>query len=363
MNSTNKTLICFLIALTPCLSVFAQQTKTLTADKHNEYGLVYTLPITSLCIEVEAKRTVSVPGPYWQYAKKYIGTDKVVKENSEKWIITSVKVKRYGIPDSENRYMMQFKPGALTYISVGDDNMLFSINKEISYQTPDISDSETTLQSASDIKEYLQFVDEDFISSQSSAKQAQMLAQSLMEVRDAKVSLSRGTAETMPTDGRQLELMLQSLEKQEKALTAAFTGTTEESVIKRTYTFTPDQAGKTVLFRMSNFAGFVDADDYAGDPVYIEISGIENAELPVDAKGDEKKLPKDAVIYNIPGRANVKISFKGSTLWNEAGDYAQYGIQFGLAPNLFSDKKARSYAVFDTSTGALREIGEMSNGE
>lgn len=37
----------------------AQQTKILTADKHNEYGLVYTLPITTLEIEVTAKRTVS----------------------------------------------------------------------------------------------------------------------------------------------------------------------------------------------------------------------------------------------------------------------------------------------------------------
>lgn len=41
-----------------------------------------------------------------------------------------------------------------------------------------------------------------------------MLAESLMEIREAKVSLTRGTAETMPTDGRQLELMLESLRHQ-----------------------------------------------------------------------------------------------------------------------------------------------------
>ena len=81
-------------------------------------------------------------------------------------------------------------------------------------------------------------------------------------------------------------------------------------------------------------------------------------ELPVDAKGEEKKLPKDAVIYNIPGAAKVTLSLAGRTLWSEEVDCAQFGVQFGLQPSLFSDKKARSFATFDPATGALRQIGE-----
>lgn len=46
----------------------AQQTRLLTADKHNEYGLVYSLPITVLDIEVSAQRTVFKPSrtPFMQ---------------------------------------------------------------------------------------------------------------------------------------------------------------------------------------------------------------------------------------------------------------------------------------------------------
>ena len=40
----------------------AQQTKLLTAEKHNEYGLVYTLPVTALDIEVTAVREVKKAG-------------------------------------------------------------------------------------------------------------------------------------------------------------------------------------------------------------------------------------------------------------------------------------------------------------
>ena len=39
---------------------------------------------------------------------------------------------------------------------------------------------------------------------------------------------------------------------------------------------------------------------------------------------------------------------------------AQLGVQFGLQPSLFSDKKARSYATFNPATGALVKIAEIN---
>lgn len=354
-----RLIFAFLVTVIGCsFGARAQNTKLLTADKHNEYGLVYTLPNTALEIEVTARHTVKKAGPYYQYAKKFIGTDNVIKEDSESWEITDVQVKRYGVANPEERYLMQLKSGATTYICVAEDGMLLGINKEVNMRGDDSSEDSATGLAPINMNEYLQYVTEDFISSQSSAKRAQMLAESLMEIRDAKVSLTRGTAETMPQDGKQLELMLNSLSHQEASMTSAFVGITESEIVKRTYTYLPDKEEKTVLFRMSDFAGFVDSEDYSGDPVYIATKITQRGELPVDAKGEEKKLPKDAVIYNIPGRAQVTITTLGKTLWSEDMDFAQYGIKFGLAPSLFSAKKNRSYATFDPLTGALVEIGE-----
>ena len=353
-----------ILALTMCAlastGLNAQQTKVLTADKHNEYGLVYTLPRTNLEIEVTAKRTVRTAGPYYQYAKKFIGTDKVIKEDSESWVITDVKVKPYGVADDSERYVMQLKSGALTSICVAEDGMLLAINKEVSLPKNNLRGKGKESEQGDKvlINEYLQYVDEDFIASQSSAKRAQMLAENLMEIRDAKISLTRGTAETMPTDGKQLELMLNSLSHQEAALTAAFIGIEESEMVTRTYTFEPTGDGRNVLFRLSDFSGFVGADDYSGDPVYINVTTTRKGELPVDAKGEEKKLPKDAVIYNIPGAAKVTITTLGKTLYDKELELAQFGVKFGLAPTLFSAKKNRSFAEFNPVTGALVEIGE-----
>lgn len=355
----NKLMTCILLVFAVA-GASAQQTRILTADKHNEYGLVYTLPTTALRIEVTAQRTLELAGPYWQYAKKYIGTDNVIRQDAEKWTILDVEVSPYGVADRETQYLMQLKPGAMTYIAVGDDDMLLAINKEVENGQANTARSEGAMKVAPNMKEYLQYVNEDFVSSQSSAKQAQNLAANMMEVRDAKVSLTRGTADAMPTDGRQLELMLASLRHQEEAFSAAFTGIVQRDTITRVYTYVPGADSRAVLFRMSDFAGFVDSDDYAGDPVYINVSDIKRADMPVNDKGEEKKLPKDAVMYRIPGSADISVTFKGRNLWSDTCEFSQYGVNFGLQPSLFSDKKAKSYAVFDAATGALKEIGEVS---
>lgn len=340
----------------------AQQTRLLTAEKHNEYGLVYSLPLTALRIEVEARHESRKAGPYWQYAKKYVGTDRAVTHDSESWTITRVTVTPYGVSDNSRQYLMQLKPGATTYIGVGDDGMLLSINR----RPEPINTSPAAAPARNDVTadriapgEYLQYVNEDFIASQSSAKQASMLAETLMEIRDAKVSLTRGTADSMPKDGRQLELMLNSLAHQEAAMTSAFLGITDVETVTRTYTFLPDAEGNSVLFRLSDFAGFVDVDDYSGAAVRVNIRTTDPAQLPVDAKGETKKVPKDAVMYCIPGSAQVTLTLDDAILYDGELDFAQFGMEFGLNPILFTDKKSPSYAIFDPATGALKEIGVM----
>lgn len=94
---------------------FAQETKRLTAEKHNEYGLIYSLPQTHLDIEVVATKTTRKAGPYYQYAEKYLGIPGAITQDSEEWALSSVKVTPYGVPDPEEQYLMQFKPGDIRF--------------------------------------------------------------------------------------------------------------------------------------------------------------------------------------------------------------------------------------------------------
>lgn len=339
-------------ALAP-LAASAQQTRVLTADKANDYSLVYSLPTTVLDIEIEARQEVRKAGPFWQYAKKYIGTDKAVQKDSESWTVTRVRVTPRGVADPEARFAMQLKPGALTEICVAQDGMILGINRSVDLHSAEPWKSGELSASTLTGNEYLQYVDEDFIASQSTAKRAQMLAQSLMEVRESKVALSRGTAETMPADGRQLELMLQSLQHQEQAMTEAFTGSVQTRTVVTRLTYTPDKEGRSVLCRLSDFGGFTTPDDLAGDPLYIDVKCTARGELPSDDKGETRPFPRDGVAYRIPGTAHITLSYLGRGLFDSDIDLAQYGVTFALDPRLFTDKKAPYEASFDPVTGAV----------
>lgn len=354
-----KKILVFAIIMSIAVDVCAQQTRKLTPDKFSDYGLVYTLPNTAIEIEIKANATVRKAGPYYAYAQKYLGTDKVITADSEQWSIESVRMRTYGVANDSSAYRMQLKSGALTYITVADDGMILSINKEMTQPQQEewssYADSFTPLTG----KEYLEYVGEDFLAAQSSSKRAEILAQNIMEVRDAKISLTRGTAETMPTDGKQLELMLNSLRHQEEVMTAAFCGSeqTKSAVIRLTYM--PDEEGKYILTRFSDFAGFVDSEDLSGAPVYVDVNILRKGEIPRDEKGLERKFPKDGVAYCLPGEANIAITYKGSTLISKDFQFAQYGVVYGLDPTLFTSKKAPSFAIFNPTTGAISELGEI----
>lgn len=361
MNRNNLVLaVVVAVGLLNCMQLNAQQTKILTAEKHNEYGLVYRLPVTALEIKVSAIREVRKAGPYYKYAPKYLGTDNVVREDSEVWTIEKVTLTPYGIPDPDASYLMQLKAGATTFIGVADDGMLLSINCEPETEQKNEEPLPPLNDDIVSEDEYLQYVGEDFIIAQSSLKQAEMLAEEIMEIRDSKMSLTRGTSDVMPSDGRQLELMLNSLAHQEKALTAAFVGNISRERVERTFSFVPPESGKWILFRMSDFAGIVEPEDYRGEPVYLTVEVTDEGELPVDAKGESKKYPKDGVAYCIPGTAQITMSYMGKQLISKEINMSQFGVVFGLNPDLFTNKKEPSYAVFDPATGALREMGMVN---
>lgn len=281
----------------------------------------------------------------------------MISENGERWSISEVAVRPYGAVEPDSKYIMQLKPGSTTFIGVAEDGMLRSINKEPKQPAPVMFNRPSPPVEKVTGKEYLQFVDEDFIASQSLAKQAEMLAENIMEVRDARLSLTRGTADAMPTDGRQLELMLNSLQEQEQAMTAAFTGSSYKETIARTYTYVPEEDDTEILIRFSDFKGFCAPNDYAGAPVGIRVNVTARGSLPKDDNGNEKQMPKDAVRYCIPGAAQITISYEGETLYNRELEFAQFGVEYGLAPNLFTDKKNPSYAIFNSVTGGLEELG------
>ena len=338
---------------------FAQETKRLTADKHNEYGLVFSLPQTHLDLEVVATKTTRKAGPYYQYAEKYLGIPGAITQDSEEWSLTSVKVTPIVVPVPDEGYLMQFKAGSNGYIVLDENGLLLSINTEPAVDSIAPTAPKVKTKSPLDNNDYAKVYSEELLMSASTAKMAEVAAKQLYRIRESRLNLVTGEVDELPADGESFKLVIQQLDEQEAALTALFMGTTQtETVVKHIDYLPIAESTNEVVFRISDLYGVVSADNLSGAPIYLTLKITEEGQLPVDNKGNVKKMPKNAVPYAIPGKAEVTLTDGKKTLFKGELPVAQFGVIFGLDPSLFTDKKNPSCVTFYPQTGAIRQLGK-----
>lgn len=359
-----KQLIFALAIATAAVGASAQTTQKLTANKINEYGLIYTLPTTVLNVTIEAEKAVSTPGEFFRYAKKYLGMDPIV-EPSTVYTLKSVVVTPDGVPDEDERYLVQFKSGSTPFIIISENNFPIAVNtdSEVTSVYPALPVAKQAEPTILETPAAAQAMTAEMLQSTSSAKRAELAAARIFELRQSRSEIISGTADNMPADGQAMQLALDNLAAQEAALTAMFIGTVQKSTQVETFTVTPpadaDAKWDCVVARLSVVDGIVDADDLSGAPIKLNLSITERGKLPVNEKGETKRFPKGGLAYRIPGSADVSISYEGKRLSSESFDIAQYGVVFGLDPNLFTDKKAPAYVIFIPETGAIHELGSV----
>ena len=353
----NKSVITLALSALVAMAGQAQQTQKLTASKLNDYGLIYTLPTTHLSIDVAAVKTVKKAGPFYKYAKKYLGVDNVIIADSQTWGIESITVTPFGVADKENEFLMTFKAGATPYVIVDREGMPLAINKEVT--VAELKKREDASRTTADTQaDAANVFSEDMVAGESTMKRAEAAASKIFELRETRNDLVSGNADKMPPDGASLKLMLDELNRQERILTAMFVGTTTTEIVAAQFDYVPaDAVSKELIFRVSDYDGIVDRNDLGGDPVYLTLTVDQRGELPVDEKGEVKRVPKDAVMYCIPGKATVSISYKGKQYAKRSVQVSQLGVQFGLNPKAFVDKKSPAYVEFYPETGAIKDYG------
>ncbi len=343
----------------------AQTTNKLTASKANEYGLMYTLPLTSFEVTIAAEKTVRTPGEFYQYAKKYLNADPVLAP-SVSWRITDAVITSTAYPDVNERYLVTLKGGNGVFITVNDANYPIAINDDSfdgeieAVELPQPVPAEPTILEKPVAR---QAVTPEMIQSKSSAKRAELAAAKIYELRTNRNEIIAGQADAMPSDGAAMKLALEQIAAQEEALTAMFIGTVQTSVEVRTYRLEVPAEGapeRVVVARLSAVDGLVDANDLSGAPIYASVTPQTRGELPVNEKGITKTFPKGGVAYRIPGTARVSVSYDGDNLAEGTFEVAQYGVVFGLDPALFTAKKSAAYLRFNPLTGSIRELGTLS---
>lgn len=339
---------------------FAQTEVTQGVMRGKDYGVTYALPKTLIDIEIATKKTVYTPGEFSKYAERYLHLNNVSTEASETWEITGVKVNPVGVPNSNKIYFIKMKDKTVApLVELTEDGIIKSINVPLSERIADARPTDTP-EVATPQEEKLNprdFLTEEILMAGSTAKMAELVAKEIYAIRDSKNALLRGQADNTPKDGQQLKLMLDNLDKQERAMTQMFTGTQEQSSKSYSTRIDPSQEmDKLVVFRFSKRRGVVASNDLSGEPVYAVVKDLKSVVIPPeDDKKKKKEEKEEGIAYNVPGRAYLLIQEGKEKLYEGEIAVAQYGSMEYLAPVLFN-KNSTVKVTFNPVTGGLIKV-------
>lgn len=321
----------------------------------NAEGVTYFLPRTLIEITLNAEKEVYTPGDFCDYANKFLRMQGISNTPKTIWSIKSMTVKTVGVRDPQKGFTVKLKDKSIaSLLELSDEGVLLSINQP---EKPEAATPGNGNGQASKEIDPKDFLNEEILSSTSTAKMAELVAKEIYNIRDSRNAILRGQTENVPKDGEALKIILTNLDEQEAALIAMFKGQTKTTKEEITIQLSPDNADneENVLYRFSNKLGVLDTDDLSGSPVYYSIKNLTDLPQPVEDKKAKKVKRPQGIVYNVPGKVLLKIFDNKNVLYEEEIPVAQFGNTDVLAADLFN-KGANTRVTFDPSTGSIRKI-------
>lgn len=348
----------YLIVLSAVLlssAVHAQTNVVSGVTRGKDYGVVYSLPKTEINIQVKASKVTYTPGEFGRYADRYLRLNNVSATPEEHWELSSIELTTVGVPDKENTYFIQLKDRTVApLVELTQDGLIKSINVPFSATT---KTEQAEAEGSASVKKKVNprdFLTEEILMANSSAKMAELISKEIYNIRESRNALVRGQADTMPTDGEQLKLMLSTLDEQEKAMVEMFSGVTDKEEHVYTIRIVPDKEfTDEVIFRFSKKLGVLGRDDLAGEPFFLNLKDLKVTPEPVAE--DNRKQKTDGVAYNVPGKARVTVTDGKRPFFEGDLPVTQFGVVEYLASALFN-KNAVVKVFFYPETGGLKKV-------
>ena len=318
-------------------------------------GLDYYLPKTAVRMQVLVEKTAMKPGQLADYSELYFKKPTATTPQTT-YRIVGISFTSEGQPDADKKFTVAVdKKHSIFTIDCAPNGVLRAINTKGKTVVRPVPFRAAPKAAPLNSRDYMS---QDILAAANLPKMAQLVAQEVYDIRDSRNQLSRGEADNMPKDGEQLRLMYRQLDTQERALMQLFTGTVSTDTTETVLTFVPQPTDqRQVLFRFSKRFGLTTADDFSGEPFYLNIEneGI-IADVPADASKADKEKDDFRLGVNLPGKIRLTIAkADGTPVASYETDAAQFGRVVMLNGALFG-KKFTSDIVLDPTTGAVVEL-------
>lgn len=322
MNNTFKLILAVALLALP---------KMASAQKNAdpEGFLTYSLPSTSIVLEVEAVQEKFYVGPYAKYAEKYLGI-KARQKDETSFQLTEIKMLPLLEADQTRRYSVNVKKGQIdaTFLKLasvglvsfsdakfGDESVWrFPTETQGDFAGKGVS-SNLTSQSAtlyrSDNRSSAYdkvAVRQDMLVEKTLEQRAAETAEMILKLRKQRLQIVIGDTDATYS-GEAMGAAIAEITRLEEEYMMLFAGYSEYQTQKMRFEVIPDAANEGqmyVAFRLSDTAGLVPADNLSGKPVIMEIIPQTFADPGLTA--DEAKNKKEVLAYyRIPAVCTVRL--------------------------------------------------------
>ena len=308
--------------------------------------VIYSLPMTSIHLSVEAVCETYTPGPYSKWAKKYLGID-VPQEASTSYTLSNIRMTPYLEADRSCSYIVnldgflgeatpasffEFSSQGLLLLSdeskgKGDSWRFPSIapGTEVlsSEATANLTSTETTLYRTvrNESGGYDRVaVRQSQVVEKSPEKKAQEAAAMILSLRENRINIITGNTDAT-FSGDALRAAVEEIGRLEEEYMSLFTGTTATSLQQMSFDVVPE-SGKseelTVAFRLSDTQGLLPPDDVSGRPIVMEITPEDNEDVlytdqiiaevePSKARARHEAALRGNIFYRIPGICTIRV--------------------------------------------------------
>lgn len=295
--------------------------------------VVYSLPLTSVRLDVEAVCETYTPGPYCQWAKKYLGIE-VPQEASVKYTLSKVGMRPYIEADRSCSYIInldgflgkaspasffEFSSQGLLLLSdenkgVGDSWRFPSIAPSqdalASEATSNLTSTETTLYHTvrNESGGYDRVaVRQSQVVEKSPEKKAQEAAAMILSLRESRINIITGNTDAT-FSGDALRAAVEEIGRLEDEYMRLFTGYVSTSVQSVSFDVVPKSGPEkelTIAFRVSDTQGLLPSDDISGRAVVMEITPEDAEDFYSEQVVEEAGTVKPRAKYEAATRGNI----------------------------------------------------------
>ncbi|MCP4311834.1 MAG: DUF4831 family protein [Bacteroidetes bacterium] len=317
--------------------------------------LLYALPQTVFKVELTYQEMKHIPGPFMEYAEKYLSIREVIRQNFSRWQILDVKITAHTELDPEMLFHLnvvegEFNPALLEpFIEKGSimdgSGLVLEELKSPLLETGVIRDYvtyldlgiESNFEQRTETMYKTIVTDTSFVEvpvnrtiteQKSPVRKAQEAADFLLELRTRRFELLTGEYESFP-QGEAMQAALEKLDEMESSYLSLFTGKTFGKTQVMEWFIIPESGSSSSNYSLGIFSellGFVPEEIKEGSPLKIVMEPVGkttslNAYYTNTAVGEKSNV----LYYRIPDVVNMKLMLGNAELASQRISVYQSG--------------------------------------